>query len=135
MSQQIAPAIREVAKQLECEVAEFHDRMLSLNALFPDGVHPVASGTSVMAAVLFDAIGSVPASDLPPSRTIEPKGSWVSIRWPVCAAGYILQESPWLYGDDPSRGGASLIAKHEGQAIVTGTHKRKLTFFYRLWEP
>ena len=32
-------------------------------------------------------------------------------------------------------GGASLIAKHEGQAIVTGTHKRKLTFFYRLWEP
>ena len=134
MSQQIAPAIREVSRQLECEVVEFHDRMLALKALFPDGVHPDAPGTSVMAAILFDAMGSIPASDLSPSLTIEPNGSRVSVRWPVSGAGYVFQESPWLHEDDTSWEVSPPIAKHDGQAIVTGTRKRKPTFFLSLVE-
>ena len=76
--------------------------MLALKAFFPDGVHPDARGTSVMAAILFDAMGSIPASDLSPSLTIEPNGSRVSVRWPVSGAGYVFQESPWLHEDDTS---------------------------------
>ena len=109
--------------------------MLALKALFPDGIHPDAPGNSVMAAILFDAMGSIPASDLSSSLTIEPNGSRVSVRWPVSGAGYVFQESPWFHEDDTSWEVSPLIAKHDGQAIVTGTRKRKSTFFYRLWKP
>ena len=86
-----------------------------------------------MAAILFDAMGSIPASDLSPSLTIEPNGSRVSVRWPVSGAGYVFQESPWLHEDDTSWEVSPPIAKHDGQTIVTGTRKRKPTFFYP-WE-
>ena len=88
-----------------------------------------------MAAILFDAIGAVPTSDLPPSLTIEPNGSRVTIRYPVSAAGYVLLESPWLNGDDASWEVSSLIAKHYDLSIFARTCKRKITFFIACGNP
>lgn len=49
---EVIPAIRQVAREMELPVIDVHTALLNRRSYFPDGIHPDASGAALMAATI-----------------------------------------------------------------------------------
>ena len=135
VSNQIVPRIRFFAKESQLEYIEFHDRLLDAEKYFPDGIHPDAAGTALMAAIACDFI--VRLDSTPPLLIISAKSSsLIEIQWQSRSPGYVVQErsfidqhsSDWIV----SKG---IIPKNDGSNLSAIIQHSNLSGFLRLWRP
>ena len=135
VSNQIVPRIRLFANESHWEYIEFHDRLLDAGNYFPDGIHPNAAGTALMAAIACEFI--IRFDNTPPSLMISAKSSsLIEIQWQSRSPGYVVQERSFIDGRSSdwivSKG---IIPKNDGSKISAIIQHSNLSGFLRLWRP
>ncbi|MDB4797414.1 GDSL-type esterase/lipase family protein, partial [bacterium] len=141
VAKKIAPAVRGLAQSFGLELIEFHERMLGLQELFPDSVHPDIYGTTTMAAIAYEKIIRVESELTRPTITIKrlQRNRQTEIEWPATYGGYVLEE-----GAVPRRSKNKEIiwkvckwaGRLEGDVFrIPFTAKRGKSSFFRLMRP
>ena len=141
VAKKIAPAVRGLAQSFGLELIEFHERMLGLQELFPDSVHPDIYGTTTMAAIAYEKIIRVESELTRPTITIKrlQRNRQTEIEWPAIYGGYVLEE-----GAVPRRSKNKEIiwkvckwaGRLEGDVFrIPFTAKRGKSSFFRLMRP
>ncbi len=121
---EIAPTIRSLAKELELEFLEFHDRLVNEGQYFPDGIHPNGTGTALMASTASEVIGHFNA-DAPTALIFTVSSSRMGIEWLIHSPGYVLQECESLSQDASDWKIVRFTApKHKGSVICAEPRKR-----------
>jgi acyl-CoA thioesterase I len=79
----IAPRVRQIAEELTLPLIDLQLRMTN-SVWFPDTVHPDATGMTVMAAVMFEAItGGLPNQEAPSIKIERPLPGRIILSWPA----------------------------------------------------
>jgi len=132
---EIAPTTRSLAAELDLECLEFHDRLIHAGAYFPDGIHPDAAGTALMASMACEFIAHL-GSEAPTASLFAISSTRMRIEWPAESAGYVLQESESLAQDSSDWEVVKFTApKKIGSVIRAEPRKRGKGRFFRLWRP
>ena len=132
---EIAPTTRSLAAELDLECLEFHDRLIHAGAYFPDGIHPDAAGTALMASMACEFIAHF-SNDAPTASLFAISSTRMRIEWPAESAGYVLQESESLAQDSSDWEVVKFTApKKIGSVIRAEPRKRGKGRFFRLWRP
>lgn len=134
----IAPAIRDLAARLGVELLDFQERLQGGSVWFPDTVHPNSKGTSVMAAMAFEALGFVqsPGEPPPPELLIAPISSRrVRLEWPAALGAWVVEARTAV-------GSTGVVSTVVEQAAYSDGLRLRVTNsagtgnrFYRLWRP
>lgn len=136
VADEIAPAVRDLVTRLDLELIDYHERMAGLDSLFPDTIHPNARGTTVMAALAYEAIVGTDPEPSPPALSIK-HGTrwWVLMEWPVEAGGYVLQERAELADPRYAWTVISQAAVNDGDVFRLDARITRRRNHYRLWRP
>ena len=134
----IAPAVRDLGARLGLEVIDLHTRFANGALWFPDTVHPNSKGTSVMAAVIFDALGLAepgPVPAVPELQLTTLTNRRVRLEWPAELGAMVLEAVSAYTATGAVRSILETPAYADSGRLrvtntITGGNR-----FYRLWRP
>ena len=131
----IAPDIRQVGASLGLQVVDMQSLLAGHPEWFPDYVHPNASGTTVMAAIVYTALQGDTMNGSVPSLGVTFDGTTnVVLSWPAGGAGWVMQSTAALGGTnlwvvEPRRAG------DDGTSIRFTNSMTAGGAMFRLWRP
>lgn len=131
----ISPLIRQLGTNLSLQVIDMQTLLAGHSEWFPDGIHPNAKGTAVMAAIVYTALlGDTMNGSIPALGIGTPAYNTVVLNWPAGGAGWVLQSLP-------APGNTNVWSVATNAVVNNGTSVRSTNSLsgpcalYRLWQP
>ena len=132
----ITPLVRKLAARLGHGLIDMHVAMDGHREWFPDTVHPDSRGTTVMAAVVRNAIVAKSTGEpqvLLAIGRVTPTRAALS--WSSDWAGLVLQSTTALQGEGTVWTVVAQVAFNDGMAVRVTNTISGLARLYRLWQP
>jgi acyl-CoA thioesterase I len=128
----IAPLVRQVATNLDVQLIDIQSLMQGHREWFPDGVHPNSQGTSVMAAIFYNALTG---ETNPPALSIASlSANRVGLNWDLGGGGWVLQSSPGVGVSNAWTVVSVPVSRDQSGMHVTNSVS-SASGYYRLWNP